>query len=156
MESGFGSELLRNVIIILHVGDDSSKTSVLSGLTKFRRVGLDIARSNDNLVVLLRVTIVLLQVLIVFHVLEVGFVEISPDVLSRSEGLLISDLDLMSSILFSEHGLRSDLEGVTDAGVGGWLGEGTVTITTLLHGACAHVGRVDLDLLDVSTGYQSG
>ena len=121
MNSSLGSELLRNAVIIWHVRRDSSEACVQADGAFLGRVGLDIAGSGDNFVVVCRVTIVLLNVLKVFHVLEVGLIEISSDVLSRSEGLLVANLDLSGSIFFSNHGKSSLLKGITDTSVGARL-----------------------------------
>ena len=151
LQALFDSHLFGSVIVILNVGNLSTKGSILANISSLGRVGEHVAWPNHDLTTVLLRSEVLLNLFEVFHVLVGGVCGLS-NMLGRTEGLLVSSCNLLGAIyLTAHHGLGSLLEGVAD-GVVGWSHELLRFTTALLDGAGSDVGWVNLNFLHVGVG----
>ena len=146
-------QLFWAVEVVFYVRDHSSKASVLTDFTEFRRVSLHVSRLDHDLTVFL-VSEMLLHLLVILHVLE-GRVCWLPDVLARSEWFLITNFNLPISVLFAQHGGGRVLERIADGIVGG-LHEEDLVAGTLFHGTSPDIGRIDDDFFDFRVRSNSG
>ena len=97
----FGN-LLRSVEVVFHVRYDTTKTGLFSDSAQFSGISYDVSGSGYYFVIIGFITVVFLYNLEIFHMLKRRLVQILSDVLSRSECLIISDLNLSRSILFPD------------------------------------------------------
>ena len=148
-ESSFSCQSLGPIIVILHVGDETAKGSVLADAALLRWIRPNIWWRYDDIAVFI-VTVVLLHLLEVLHVLERCFNWMF-NVLTRPEGFLVTDLDLAITVLFTHHCLRRVLEWIANRSVAG-LGEEDGVACTFLHGAGANVWRVNDHVLHIRSG----
>ena len=146
-------QFFRSVVVVLHVVDSPTKSSVFADLTKLGRIGLNVSWLWDDLSVFW-VTEVLFDLLVVLHVL-VGRIYSLLYELSWPEWFLVSNLYLSLSVLLAHHRLCCVLEWVTNRIVRCLHEEDGVSMA-FLHGACPDVRRINHDFLHVLIWGNSG
>lgn len=130
----------------LDVGNDTTERGLSTNIALLRRVDQHISRRNHDLIIVLRITEVLINVLKVFHMLVSGISWLS-NVLRGLEGFFVAIVDLSLSVLFPDYPERCLFEGVLNTDIVVALAEEHAVDLAPLNRIGADVGRVTCNFL---------